>query len=485
MASFGTEFPVSPKITKNSLAKMVGEWAAGIKNSSLKDAETAIQNDEDDISVIGNYGETLQFKHVITESGFVAGARHSIGDDIGREWRTEIVLTNTTKLATLRVRGECIAATPGIETERPKRPFLVKKALDQGWGEADGPLTVQSLPHYLSDTEEDMALAISCILDTGKISLPVVYVSRDHRNRLNINENKLAYDLGGVAHVLIEPSADFSYNLYRLSRQTNSYNGNVGVYSHPNGLLRNYFLGGALPSKGALARAILDTVETFVSNRSLLGGYGWLELQERQNDLLRQKLRSTTGNSENIEEWIASFQVEIDGYKRRISELESEIQKRDSSDAISHHRTDGILSNSIAEKLGRELYPGEFSDRLRLFILEGTKNKNETPHDVRTLNVASEILNLSQFSGRAASIISELKSAATSGKKFGIKMREILCRYGYTATEDGPHIKMSPPDDRISGPVITLPKTPSDNVHGGQNQASDVSNALGLKKMQK
>lgn len=485
MSSFGTEFPISSKISKAALAKLVGEWACGIKNSTLKNAETIIERDDSEISVTGDFGETLQFRHVEMLDGFVAGARHSISDDMGREWRTEIVLTNKTQSATLRVRGECIAATPDIETVRPQKPFLVKKALEAGWGAYDGLLTVQSLPHYLEDTDEDLGLAMSCILGTSKVSLPVVYISRDHFNRTSINEERLAYDLGGAAHVIVEPSMDFSYRLSSISSHANPYNGNIGIYAYPNRLLRNYFLGGALPSKSALSRAIRNTVETFISNRNILGGYGWLELQERQSELLRARISQASGSQHDIDEWVASFQSELDDYKKRISELETELQKRDSTDIQSMHSGDGIIPPDLTEKLGRELYPGEFSDRLLAFVTENSKPENLQSHDPRTQNLVREILHISQFSGRATSLIQELKSAATQGKKSGTKMREILSRCGYSPSEDGAHIKMSPPDDKISGPVITLPKTPSDNAHGGQNQASDITNMLGLKKMRK
>ncbi|WBL31971.1 hypothetical protein O5O51_09450 [Sinirhodobacter sp. HNIBRBA609] len=483
MTTFSTEFPVSNKFTKAALAKMVVEWVAGIKNSTLLNTSDVNLYDDDDAQLIGDNGESLSLKHIELDHGFVTGARHSICDEDGREWRTEIVLTNKGKLATLKVTGQCLAIDQSIPVMRPKRPYLIKKALENGWGGRDGDLDVQPLPHYFGDS--DIELAISIILGKSRLSLPVIYVSRDYYGGTAISVEKLAYDLGGVAHVVVEPSRDFSRILTERTGGRNPYFGNIGISTVPLGNFKRFYLGGSLPTKKALSGAVCNAVEMLVSNKSVMNGYDWIDLNEAHSKLLRSKIISKSRvDSSKIDDWIKEFQSEIDGYRQKILELERELQKRDELDILSMDVGYGIIPSSLSAKIGKELYDGEFSDRILFMISEFTRASSFPEHDVRTRNVASQMVRHCNYTGRATALRTELKRAANSGKKYGWEMRSILSNYNFTASEDGPHIKMSPPADDISGPTIPLPKTPSE-IRGGQNQVRDISNALGLKNLRK
>lgn len=295
---------------------------------------------------------------------------------------------------------------------------------------------------------------------------------------------RLAYDLGGVAHVVVEPSLEFSYRLSEATDRKSPYGGNISVSMAGRGVLKNLFLGGALPHPKDIAGAVRKTVELLISNRSILGAPDWIELQELHAKSLRQQL-SQKGmiDQEGIDVWAREFQSEIDGYKEKIRELESELATRDESKALSLFSSDGILPPRLVFEIGTELYDGEFSDRVRSIAQHALDNAETYSIDIRERNFLKRLVDVTSFTGRAARLNAELKQAGKAGKKFGAKMREILVRHNYVASEDGPHLKMSPPDDVVGGPVITLAKTSSDGAHGGGNTASDIAKALGLKRL--
>lgn len=183
MSTFSTEFPVSAKISREQFIQVVVDWVAGIKASNLVGENVSRAAYDNEAELTGPGGERLSLKHVTLPSGFIAGARHSICDDEAREWRTEVVLSNRSALAIVKVRGQCLGATHGVQLQRPRKPFLIKKMLEEGWGGFDGALEVQASPHHFGD--KDLELGAQLICGTAPTSLPVVYMSRASDGRLS------------------------------------------------------------------------------------------------------------------------------------------------------------------------------------------------------------------------------------------------------------------------------------------------------------
>lgn len=479
MSVFSTEFCVSPEISETKFATLALGWLIGIEKSTVLDEANAKELDKDDAWIQASSGESLALKKVKTQSGFVIGLRHEMPDDIGRIWRTEGVLTNSGQNAYLQVKSQCVAISPEIPVETPKKPYFINTVLDEGWGGKDAELQVSSSPHALNGN--DLDLAASIILGKSEMSLPIVYVSANSVGQPNVDVKMLAIALGGVAHVITEPSSDFSFQLSYLTDKENPYGGNIGVCVPGRGLIRNFFLGGSFPTPWKLEEAVKNFTISVASRQSVIGAWSWQDLQTEHSKKLRQQLRES--QDDTWEEIALQQETLIADKDKLIKELEVDLLRKTNSELEQLDYGDSHLPSDLVRAMGKEMYLGEFSDRIRWLISSFRTTSQFKELDIRSTNVANQFLQHTHSSKRSVPLIRELKQAGKQGTKFGDHMAKLLKRLGYSISEDGKHMKASPPKDAIGGPTLTLPKTSSDNAHAGANNASTTINALGLKKL--
>ncbi len=215
MAQFFTEFPCKNSIENTAFTECVVTWLKGVQGSTILDKLTeciGTKGDDDEVYVASQSGESLVFRRVEEESGrYAIGFRHELPDEQGHLWRTEAVLRHSDPDSFVTVRVTCLSTEDGTLVLEPKRPYLVKLMLQQAWGADDGDVVVADHPHMISESQ--LNLASKAVLGEASLLLPTVYVSARQDEEYAVDIDKLAYDLGGIAHVLVEPNRDFSFRL--------------------------------------------------------------------------------------------------------------------------------------------------------------------------------------------------------------------------------------------------------------------------------
>ncbi|OWK33171.1 hypothetical protein [Sphingomonas dokdonensis] len=230
MLPFATEFPVKQSNNKAAFAAEVFAWLRGMRHSQILAASSERELDGENVFLTAKGGEELRMRELRRGDDWDAiGFRHDMPDEQGRIWRTEAVLKRSLEQSgddVVRLRTQCLAARPGAVLQSPKKPYLIKGLLKGSWGGIDGQIEVCDEPLWLEDSAEDLDLAEAIISGTGSQWLPIVYISAIGFEEWRLSENeieKLAYDLGGVAHVVVEPSRTFSFKLRDVSDGKNIY----------------------------------------------------------------------------------------------------------------------------------------------------------------------------------------------------------------------------------------------------------------------
>ncbi|WP_146604672.1 hypothetical protein [Rhodoplanes roseus] len=179
-------------------------------------------------------GEELRLRELGREGTLEAiGFRHDFPDIEGRLWRTEAVVRRGVSHDAqdlIRLRTECIARAQGARLDIPRKPFLIKTILRDGWGGKDRELSVSDSPIWIPDDDAGVAVARAVTLGQATQYLPVVYISATGPLKWLLSQNqieRLAYDLGGVAHVVVEPSRAFSFRVRELTAEQNTYGGTL------------------------------------------------------------------------------------------------------------------------------------------------------------------------------------------------------------------------------------------------------------------
>lgn len=144
-----------------------------------------------------------------------------------------------------------------------------------------------------------------------------------------------------------------------------------------------------------------------------------------------------------------------------------------------------MLSANVVKAVGPEVYFGEIGDRLRLAAKLACDKHEILGLDKRSHVVLSNFYNKTSTSPAFFELIGDLKRATKDSKRISSEVTGLMERHGFRKKSDNKHVRLEPIDGFDGINSITLPKTPSDNAHGLENQRKDIENNLGLSKIPK
>lgn len=482
MLAFSTEFPVTPNDNRAAFIAEVVEWIRGMQNQTVLSPDTEADLDGDNVHLHSLAGEELRMRELRTGDSWTAiGIRHDLRDTRGRLWRTECVLKRSAAEGgqdLVRLRTLCIATTPGAKLEPPKKPYLIKALLKNDWGGTDESLAVSDQPVWLQHTEDGILTAKSVTLGSAAKWLPVVYVSATGNGSwLLCREEieKLACDLGGIAHVVVEPDRAFSFGLRDKTGAQNAYGGTIGLSVPGQGIARRYYLGWQMQDSKELAAEVRAAASALRSQMPAFG-WDWTELQEQalraQRD--REKNRLSAAESEQL------YVDEIKNLQDRVYQLEQQLSV---IPAISLG-TDGaeFSINNLVKRIGPEVYEGEITDRLRFAAKTTLSYAEQIGLDLRSQVILRRIVERLPASPGLAELFQDLERATKDSKRIATDLTALLARHGYLEKSDNKHIRLEAKKDYEGLGSITLPKTPSEN-RGLKNLQKQIERTLGIYKL--
>tara|TARA_R110001583_G_scaffold195496_1_gene374319 strand:+ start:42413 stop:43864 length:1452 start_codon:yes stop_codon:yes gene_type:complete len=478
LSIFATEFPARPDIDKARFTAAAIAWIRGIKASRVLEEFDAKELYYDDAWLETNAGEALALKSYEHNSISAFGVRIEIPDHMGRKWRTECVYSRFADAAFLRIRGQCFAIEQHAVLETPKKPYFISQSIEDNWTASDGKLQIQSNPHYLQTNELSLAQAIL----TGHATefLPCIYVSRNNDNSLPLDPNRLAKKIAGLGHIVVEPDRGFSFELMNASNRENPYAGAIGIFAPSGKQLSRLFRKADDRSGYKLETLCIFSVNSFMSGLAAKRGWEWQQIQEEQSRLLRGQISSESTDS--FDEYIDYVDAELQAKDEQIENLKTLLEIAKASSSTETIDSSDLLPIALAKVIGRELYDGEFSDRLR-FIIKKMAALQNLDVDERTSGFAQEFVKSTNFTGRAASLIAQIKAASKDGNEMPKKLGALLSAMGYSKTQEGKHLKFKAPGDLFGMADEVLPSTPSDSQRGGKNRGGDIIRHLGLSNL--
>ncbi len=483
MLPFATEFPVKPSESRAAFVAEVITWLRGIRASQILSKASDTDLDNEYAHILAETGEELRLREFRSADFWDAiGFRHDLLDGDGRLWRTEAVLRRAAvdgEQDLIRFRTQCLAKRPGAQLQIPRKPYLVKALLNGGWAGVDGEFSVSDQPIWLEDSDSGLATAHAVTIGTASRWLPIVYVSAigDENWLINSEEiRRLAFDLGGVAHVVVEPSRAFSFGLRDNTDAQNVYGGSIGLVLPQKGVVRKYFVGWQSQSKGDLIAAARSGALGLRGQMPALG-WDWTELQEQALRAQRE-LNSKKLSAEEIEKVYCD---EIDNLQDRILQLEEQLSARAASESVGSDDEEHS-EGSLVKLVGPELYSGEISDRVRYAAILALSKSDNAGIDRRTISVLNRIVEAIPTSPALGELIEDLDRATKDPKRLAREMTSVLTRHGYRERSDNKHIRLEPCPGFKGLEKITLPKTPSES-RGQKNLSRQIARTLGLTKL--
>lgn len=482
MLPFSTEFPVLPSANRAAFVAEVVAWISGMEHQTVLSRGSEAELDGANVHVRSSTGEELRMRELRTGDGWTAiGIRHDLPDDLGRSWRTECVLKRSAADGgqdLVRLRTQCIATMPGARLDTPRKPYLIKALLKSGWGGTDQGIGVSDQPVWLEGTDAGIATAKSVTLGEAAKWLPTVYVSATGNGSWLLSRQeieKLAYDLGGVAHVVVEPDRAFSFRLRDETKGRNAYGGTVGLSAPGQGIIRRYYLGWQIDDGKELSAAIVAGASSLRSQMPAFG-WDWTELQEQALRVQREREKDSLTEAE----WNQLYQEQVDNLLERIRELEQQLSV---NPAASVGTDDAEFSiDNLVKRVGPEIYSGEISDRLRFAAKTTLSIAEQIGLDARSRAILQRVVERLPASPALAELSKDLERATKDPKRVARELTSLLARYGYSEKSDNKHIRLEAKKGFEGLDAITLPKTPSDN-RGLKNLQKQIARTLGISKL--
>lgn len=466
MLVWATEFPVA---TGNHCGDVLGVAKGCLASSphSTWRVDSFGADPHNDVNRIERQGQVVTIGCADFGSDHGAGLQHQWIENGEREWTTEIVGFESNNQVLVSVRLDCNLLMPGLKLPAPKKPYFVKRLLEDLGGGSDAGFVVGDTPRRLAETNVDDAARI--VKGTSGVKLPVVYVSAGRYRQPFVDVEELAKWLGGMAHVVVEPSRYFSFALARSAGRMNAYAGAVSIY-WPSGVARqSRYLPSSFLSPETMQREIADRVRLALTHIRPASKCSFPYIQELVSKARIDRLKAE--GSTAIEQYVAAFDAEINakderlqGVERELGRLRAELRRYDEP----LEPVDGV----IARGKEREFYPGEVADAI---IYTLTHGRNNLLQGGRRAHLIDDILSTNAPTTTEKDLETEIKDAFSESGDLGADQRRVLEDLGFSVEEAGKHWKAVYQDDKRYG--FTISKTGSD-YRAGKNLASTILRTL-------
>jgi hypothetical protein len=467
MLVWATEFPARTDTHADDLLNAAKEWLVGSPHSAWRDEDFG-DEPMGEITRYSKAGQDISVMRVALDGQFWAGLRQAWVENSSREWVTDTVAHEKDGVTWISVRVHCNLLSPGSKLPTPRKPYLVKVLLRELGGGFDGILPIDDKPALLQEDEVDVAASL--MRGTARNRLPVVYVSTDWSRNYAVDVKRLAADLAGMAHVVVEPSRQFSFALNRNVDGINAYNGAVSIY-WPAGIgAQARFLPGRFNSIRELETTVKDEIRAALTNirPKIESTYSYLRevIARARLQQLRQE------GSADWEQFAEELDTELGAVRQQLADAETEIRRLMSENmrlqSFAKTKGEGVLATGSEQ----DFYPGEIKECIVDTLKAG---RGKVHNNSRWMHIIEDLIAANPVEDDSEKIAARIKELLSKGEKFGSSERRVLEDLGFVITDSGKHVKaVYHGDDRY---VFSISKTPSDS-RAGKNLVSTITNKI-------
>lgn len=461
MLSFCTEFPVE-RGDIESFCRSVAQWRDGSPHSSLTGADV-LEIATSDTNFIKRGDEELTCRLFEEGRRVSAGFQHKLIQS-GVEWITTACFDSDEFASWVSVRTERTANDAVPFLPDAKKPFIVRNLMGILGGGVDGELRVSDDPHILSDNDRDMVVRL--LNGDSEHHLPFIYISHPFDGNHIVDFVSLAKHLGGIAHILVEPSRDFSIDIQKEVFSENPYGGYIGIYYSSQKVQK--FPPSLFVDDFTLRKEIYSNIRSSLLNRRPLIRCSWSNIQTLLSRRDREFVRADAPDA--VREYVQAFDAEMEAKDLQIAEAEAEIARLRSELILENRQS--RASRDLTLSLGGEqqLTDNEFHDIVIDALAVQVNNLTG-----RREEVLRKILDNNQPFGHLSRKREFIKALLRGYRSMTPEIRGSLVQMGFTFSEEGKHIKLTYRGDGRY--TFILSKSASDH-RTGLNTAGEISRSI-------
>lgn len=466
MLSFATDFPVRRDRRVSDFLASIKRWILESPHTSFSATHLAALETEMEARPPKG-SESVRLLSYTEDDDEAAAIRYVTGDD-ELAWNTEAVFSREGSDCWVSIRVSSESRLPKRELPKAKKPVLIRTLLQDLGGGEDGRLRVSQEPQRLDNVDIDVAAEL--ILGKTNTRLPVVYVSAGFNCDYLVDVDRLAKQLSGLAHVVVEPNRAFSLRLKYEVNSENVFGGTIGLYWPQGGGRRAFFMGPQHESPGAIARAVAAELRSALNNRRALARCTWATVQEAVARRALAHLKAA--GSKELTLYVEEFDKEIAAKTEQLADAEAEALRLQAEVRRLESQACARQGRVLRSGSEQDLYPDEISSVVLSVLQEAI---TRVPEDSRRLHVLEDLVAANALPDQAAVYRDRLKALLRGTRGVDAKVARGLRDLGFELTGDGKHYKMVfRNDDRYT---FTLAKSASD-YRSGLNAAGTIARLL-------
>lgn len=461
------------------LSQMMREWVKDLKGVDIE---------RDDAVVLQNHAYEFQseefgvcFRELFTLGGYGVEVNLKNEDDgmvhtLRCVMRT--VLNEEAVALSMQLHREMLNPTAHCHA-RWNVPKVMRRIFWEEYGGLDNGIPTDNKSLLLR--RDNLELAKNIVTQTESFFNPIVYVSPYADTGLYaVNYERLASDLLGMAHVVVEASPFIANEIRKLTNDKNPYNGACMVYL-PNGETFTFLPPTKTTKQNDVSKQIIEYVQTIMAATSVGDEFSFHNLLYAD---LKSKVAKSHGEDSDLEKLCEELLTEKDNELLQIrSDLDNTKQELYSAQAQVLSLKDALkrgkpeIEGVTLEMTESDLYEGEIKDVL-LKLIE--KEYNALCSDNRTkksrkVHVLADILEHNQMTGMDKRL-SELFASAVKTGTIDNKMKTELEKEGFEINLcDNKHYKICFKGDGRYGMAIS---TTSSDHRAGDNLSTAFMNML-------
>ncbi|MFV3326644.1 hypothetical protein ACNFG0_09245 [Pseudomonas sp. NY15372] len=469
MKSIKSYFTLSAETTVADVFNECVNWILDSPHTSFAQEELVRYTAEDEfLHRNEDDSEIIEYSYASADGVSVSSMRYAKSQEAVK-WVTEISARKELDVLWVSVVSSIVTTTAltapiGLSI---KRPLIAIRLLDRFGGGTDGDFPLGVNPIVLRDDTTSLEIARRVVVGENISALPVIYVSAKFFDRHALIPDRLARKVCGMAHVVVEPSRDFSFKLRPQVSSRNVYAGSVGIY-WPNGAGVTLCRRGADDAKSfedRIFRCVAEALSVLIPPQKC----GWEEVIHVKN---RNAIEQLKENGE-ANEIVGLYEIEISQKDETIAQMKKEIDRLSYMLRLSESKRPvqgGLILDTGAEDDYFELETlSVVLDAMREYSSKSTHPNSRRQHLMTAILDNNNSNDLHEQKSKA------LKDALRGYRDMSKKVRDTFEELGFSVESDARHWRVVyQGDERYT---YVLPKTGSD-YRGGLNAGADISNLV-------
>lgn len=349
-------------------------------------------------------------------------------------------------------------------------PYFLNSLIDGDYVKDDAGVPVLKEP--LTIGKKNLKTLTGILNGQRHCKLPVVYISKTIQNETPLDSLKLSKRLKGIAHVLLEESADLDKQIQKICSTFDVCHGKVSIY-FPNGISRQFLYRKYEGSEEDLLDNVSKTVFQFSNARIMKPLYTWSGVMNSllSDDLERNKAENIETQNE-MQQYMEAFDADNEDLKRQVADL-----MRANMSLQQENKSLLRKINSLHDRpvicYGNEddFYPDEIREMVLDALNEQVKLLSVEKVRKRRVDVFRDILNANRFEGTAEERHKTVKGLFKGYQNMSANLKQKIMDLGFKIQGDGKHYKLTYyGDERYA---FSIAKTGSD-YREGKNIAQEL-----------